>query len=358
MTPDRVDRRTLNRTLLARQWLYPRAGGTALEAIAHTVGLQAQDPKAPYVGLWSRLQSFAHDDLSTLLLERRAVRIVTLRSTVHLHTAADARPIRAWTQAATENPLRTSRKAAWAVVDRSELVAAATELLQQAPMSSTALGEALHPRWPEVDPADLHQFARAFLHLVQVPPRGVWGRSGRTTYAIADDWLGGRAPEPDPAGFVARYLAAYGPASVRDVQTWSGLTRLSEVTAGMDLRRYVDEDGVELLDVPGLDLVDGATPVPPVFIAPFDNVTLSHADRRRVIDGEARANIASRNGAIPGMVLLDGMVAATWRAEKATLQVTPFGRLSKRSAAGLTRPGRALLQFLTGEPGEVRVTAP
>ena len=353
--PDRVDRRTLNRTLLARQWLFARADATALAAIDHLVGLQAQDPKAPYTGLWSRLERFDHDDLSTLLLDRRAVRIATLRSTVHLHSAADARPLRTWVQPATENPLRTSRRAAWAVVDRDELVATATKLLQDAPMSSAALGEALHPRWPGVAPADLHQFARAFLQLVQVPPRGVWGRSGRTTYAIADDWLDGPAPAPDPAAFIGRYLAAYGPASVRDVQAWCGLTRLSEVVAGMDLRRYVDDDGVELLDVPGLDLADPGVVVPPLFVAPFDNVTLSHADRRRVIDGEARRAVASSNGMIPGMVLVDGMVAATWRVEKGTLQVTPFLRMSQRTASSLTRPGRQLLRFLNGASGEVEV---
>lgn len=355
MTPDRVDRRTLNRTLLARQWLFPRATASAAEAIGHLVGLQAQDPKAPYTGLWSRLERFAPGDLATLLLERDAVRLVTLRSTVHLHTAADARSVRAWTQSVTENALRSSRKAAWAVVDRAELVAAATAVVRRGPVESGALGRALAPRWPSVDPADLHQFARAFLALVQVPPRGVWGRSGRTTYALADDWLGGSAPDPDPAVLIGRYLRAFGPASVRDVQTWSGLTRLAEVTATMELRRYVDAGGVELLDLPHLALADPDRPVPPLFTAPFDDVTLSHADRRRVVDGQARRAIASSNGIVPGMVLVDGMVAAIWRVERGSLQVTPFGRISKRTASGFTRPGRALLRFLTGAAGDVVV---
>lgn len=354
MHADRVDRRTLNRTLLARQWLHPRAPATALDAIDQLVGLQAQDPKAPYTGLWSRLVGFEPSQLSELLWERRAVRIVTLRSTVHLHTAADARPLREWVQPATDGPMRSSRRHAWPLVDRAEFVAEVRRLLQDAPMESAALGLALHPTWPAVEPADLHQFARAFLPLVQVPPRGVWGRSGRTTYAIADDWLEGAAAAPDPARFIARYLAAFGPASVRDVQTWSGLTRLSEVTARMELRHYLDDDGVELLDV-DLPLVDPDVAVPPLFIAPFDNITLSHADRRRVIDGEARRAIASKNGMIPGMVLVDGMVAATWRVEKGSLQVTPFERMSKRVAASLTKPGRSLLEFLTGAVGEVEV---
>jgi hypothetical protein len=308
--------------------------------------------------LWSRLTSFTHADLADRLLDRSLVRVVTLRSTVHLHTAADARPVRAWTQSVTENGLRTTRKAAWPLVDRAELVAAATQLLQEAPVESGALGRALAPRWPEVDPADLHQFARAFLHLVQVPPRGVWGKSGRTTYAIADDWLVEPVAPLQPATLIERYLGAFGPASVKDVQTWSGLTRLSEVTATMDLRRYVDDDGVELLDVPGLSLVDPDVAVPPVFIAPFDNVTLSHADRRRVVDGEARRAIASSNGMVPGMVLVDGMVAAIWRVEKGTLQVTPFERVSKRTAASFTRPGRRLLEFMTGAAGDVVVVQP
>lgn len=358
MGPEVVDRRTLNRTLLARQWLHPvaPAGASVHDVLEHLVGLQAQDVTAPYVGMWSRLPSSTPAEVGDALLDRSAVRIATLRSTIHLHTAADALPVRRWTQAVTENGLRSSRAAAWPLVDRDRLVREVRRLLQDAPVLADDLGRALTAHWPQVAPVDLQMFARAFVPMVQTPPRGVWGSSGRTAYAAADDWLGGPGAAPDPAALVLRHLAAFGPASVRDVQVWCGLTRLREVTDRMDLRRYVDEDGVELLDTPDGELVDGDTPVPPLFVAPFDNLTLSHADRRRVIDGEARRIIASRNGIVPGTVLVDGFVAASWRVERGTLQVTPFGRLSRRRAAGLLRPGRQLLGMLLGErAGEVEI---
>lgn len=224
--------RALNRALLARQSLLRRQAGTALGMIEHLVGMQAQAPFPPYYGLWTRLRDFRPDELSRLLLDREVARIVVMRGTVHLVSAADALPLRALTQPIMDADLRgnTTFTPKLAGIDTDELAETVREVLSEAPLDTAALGRALARHHPHHDPKALVHAARNRLPLVQVPPRAVWGRSGRPTYATAESWLR-NAPrrEPDIDGVVLRYLAAFGPATVRDVQTWCGLTRLGEV---------------------------------------------------------------------------------------------------------------------------------
>ena len=211
---------------------------------------------------------------------------------------------------------------------------------------------------------------RVLLPVVQVPPRGIWGRSGQTTYATAHGWLGAD-PEASPALDFAelvflRYLRAFGPASVRDVQTWSGLTRLGEVAdaLGDRLRRYRDEDGVELLDPADAELADPDLPVEPVFVAPYDNLVLGHANRRRVISDDDRVAIQTKNAVIPGTFLIDGFVAGTWRVDvvkkAATMVVSPFRKLTRKAMAGLEAPARSLAEFVAdkAQTHEVSIERP
>ena len=77
--------------------------------------------------------------------------------------------------------------------------------------------------------------ARVAVPLVQVPPRGVWGNGGHAKYATLEDWTGGDLqPDPSPQQLVLRYLRAFGPATVMDVQNWSGLTKLKPVGGGKE----------------------------------------------------------------------------------------------------------------------------
>jgi hypothetical protein len=219
-------------------------------------------------------------------------------------------------------------------------------------MTFSQLGEALAGRWPDHPPAALAQGVRALVPLVQVPPRAVWGRSGQSLHTSAEHWLGqparaasgpparpARARVPRPAramvhslaGLVTRYLAAFGPATARDVAAWSGLTGLRPVLEELrpSLVTFTDEQGAELFDLPSAPRPGGEVPAPVRLVAEFDNLVLSHADRTRVVSAENLKRFYTINGIFPGSVLIDGFVAGLWRLARnkstAALTVELFG---------------------------------
>jgi hypothetical protein len=350
--------RALNRALLARQLLLERATLDPLEALGHLVGVQAQSPEPPYYALWSRLEAFDPHDLGALVHDGRAVRIALMRSTLHLVSRRDAARMRPALQTVVDATLRASYGKVLEGVDPAELVEAARALLSDGPRVSSELGRALAERWPGRSPSALANAARAWIPLVQVPPRGVWGRSGKAAHLPMDVWPG-VAPERDasPDELILRYLNAFGPAGIADIRAWSGLTGVDEVIERLRprLRSFRDELGRELFDVPDGPLPDPATPAPVRFVAPFDNLVLAHADRTRIMDETARTAIASLNGMVPGTVLLDGFVAGSWRATRSgktrSLAVEPFRRWTRTEAAAVSEEGERLLHFANdGEP--------
>ncbi|HEV7627026.1 MAG TPA: winged helix DNA-binding domain-containing protein [Streptomyces sp.] len=354
MHPATLTARTLGRALIARQLLAERARMSALEAVEHLVGLQAQAPKPPYFGLWSRLADFRAEELSALLRDRQAVRVSVMRGTVHLVSAADCLQLRALTRVLYERILRTNYRERLSGLDFAEIVEAGLAGIRQQPRTARELSVLLGERWPDHDPYALSQAARGLCDVVQIPPRGLWGRSGQPTYETIESWLGRPvSPEPTIETVLLRYLGAYGPASVMDAQTWSGLTRLSEVMEQLrpQLRVFRSESGRELFDLPEAPRPDPELPLPARFVAEYDNLILSHADRTRVIGDAARKTIASRNGQVPGTILLDGTVRGMWKAEQprkrvATLTVTPFGgRLTEDEEQALAAEGERLLRF-------------
>lgn len=348
-----LDRRTLNRTLLARQLLLERRPVAAQDAVAHLLGLQSQHPTSPYLGLWTRSADFRFDELGTLLTERKVVRIALMRSTVHLVTAADALRLRPWLQPMLDRGFRGSQWAAGSAgVDRAELIAHGREALAEQPLGPAQLRTVLGARWPAADPASLVNALRVWAPLVQVPPRGLWGASAQPSYALLDDWLGEPMAAPEPAAselaeLGRRYLKAYGPATPADMQKWCGLTGLKRVFTALDCRRYTAEDGRELYDLPDADLTDAGTEVSARFVADFDNLLLSHADRTRILADEHRTRVMTVNGIIRGTILVDGFVGGTWRFERAkgtaAVVVTPFAPLRAADRDALCGEGLRLL---------------
>ncbi|QJY48729.1 winged helix DNA-binding domain-containing protein [Pseudonocardia broussonetiae] len=344
--------RALNRATLARQLLLERADLDPVDAVAHLAGLQAQTPQTWYVGLWSRLAGFDPAAVGTALQDRRLVRVPLMRSTIHLVTAADALAWRPLVDVVIERSTTGVFGRRLAGVDRAALVDRARELTTGRPMAAAELGRALAGRFPGHDPDALAQGARMWLPMVQVPPRGVWGRSGRPLQTPLEHWLG-RAQAPVPvADLVLRYLAAFGPATVRDVQTWCGLTRLAEVVDDLPLATFRTEDGRALVDLPDAPRPDPDVPAPVRFLYDFDNLLLSHADRSRIVGtvDYRTLGFGGDSGEQPSSVLVDGVVAATWRAVRvrgaATLTVRPFRVLTPGERDAVTAEGAALLAFL------------
>ncbi|GGQ04149.1 hypothetical protein GCM10010266_29600 [Streptomyces griseomycini] len=339
--------RALNRATLARQLLLRRSPMSAEAAVAHLVGLQAQNVKPPYYALAARLDGFTPEALSRPMADRAVVRIVTLRSTLHTHTAHDCLTLRPLVQPARDRELNGFREGL-AGVDPDRLAALARELVEEEPRTMGQLREALLKEWPDADPQALSVAARCKLPLVQTTPRGLWGRSGQVTLTTAEHWLGRPAElAPAPDATVLRYLAAFGPASVKDMQTWAGLTRLRDAFERLRPRlvTFRDESGVELFDLPDAPRPDPDTPAPPRFLPEFDNLLLSHADRTRVVPPEFRGRAWQGNTA-HRTLLVDGFLAGLWRLAEDALVVEPFGRLTESQRAEVTAEGERMLRTL------------
>jgi hypothetical protein len=359
-----LDRRALNRALLARQLLLRRWKLSAAETIEGLVGLQAQEPEDPYVGLWTRLEGFRPEDLSRLIAERKAVRIGLMRATIHLVTARDCLALRPVMQPVLERAYSSSPfTGAAAGVDLEKLLAVSRALYEERPRTAKEMRALIGERWPDRDPASLVHAVRFLLPLVQVPPRGLWRASAQVTQTTAPAWLSRpleRSPSPD--GAVLRYLAAFGPATVGDVRTWSGLTGLREVIERLrpDLVTFRDEKGRELFDLPDAPRPEPDTPAPPRFLPQFDNVALSHDDRSRIIDPGHRRFLLEEGAGGYGGLLVDGFARGTWRVtedgEAATLQIRQLDRLSARDRAAVAEEGARLLSFLEdGGPHDVHI---
>ncbi|HEU5472410.1 MAG TPA: winged helix DNA-binding domain-containing protein [Actinophytocola sp.] len=362
MSPATLLPRALNRATLDRQLLLRRTAMPLLEAIEHLAGLQAQTPHTWYHGLWCRLTGFDPDALGALLTERKVVRMALMRSTIHLVTARDCLAMRPLVQPVIERSMASNFGRNLVGLDADAVDTAARALLEDRPMIFRELGRALAQRWPDRDPDSLAQAVRARVPLVQVPPRGVWGRSGRPAHTTVEHWLGrGVDPTPSIDELVLRYLAAFGPASVLDAQTWSGLTRLAEVFDRLrsGLVTFRDEGGRELFDLPGAPRPDPDTPAPPRFLYDYDNLLLSHADRSRVVTPAVHQQGYRERNVMPSLLLVDGVTRGEWRITRAggtaTLAVRPFDPLSGADGAAVAEEGARLLAFAApGDAPEVR----
>lgn len=343
--------RALGRATLARQLLLERDGGAdPVEVVDRFVGLQAQNPLDPYSALWSRLAGFDPEVLSAAVEDRRLSRIVTLRGTIHLVTAADALRLRALVQPVLEDELRrhSQYKDVVAGLDLDAIVGWGRPLLAE-PRTIPQLRTEVQARLPGVEPGAVTLVLRNRIPLVQVPPRGLWGRTKQVTLCDAAAWHG--APVEDTFAaedLFLRYLAAFGPATVADAATWSRLTGLRAVFDGLRprLRSFRDERGRELLDVEDGPRPDPDTPAPVRFLPEYDNVLLSHKDRTR-FHRPGAAPLPYPTVAPRGTALVDGTVAAVWWLTDATLTVHHHP-LSKHDRTTLEAEATAYAHFLPG----------
>jgi hypothetical protein len=357
--PDRIlTLRELNRATLARQMLLERAALPVPAVIERLVGLQAQSPVAPYIGLWARLVDFRRDDLAASIEDHTVVKATTMRATLHLITAEDYLRFRATLQPMLTYAGRSiAKRRGGNAIDVPALLALAQAFIAEKPRTFEEISAMLAERLPDYDIGALRYTVRTHLPLVQTPTDARWSYPGNPQFALAEAWLGRPIlPETDLKALVFRYLAAFGPATAQDVQTWSGFPKLKEAIAAFksELRICRDERGRELLDLPDAPLPDPDTPAPVRFLPEYDNLLLSHQNRTRVISEKYHAHVFLAGLRVAAMILVDGFVAGAWKIEKAkgtaTLMITPFGPLTPAVRAVLVEEGERLVRFVEVDP--------
>lgn len=331
--------------------------------MARLAGLQAQEPKPPFTGLWSRLEGFRRDDLIAALEARTVVRATLMRGTLHLLGADDYASFRPGLQPVMERALKVLGKRA-AGLDVALVVRAARALLLERPRPFDELRRLLREQFPGVDDRALGYAVRTHLPLAMVPCGARWGFPASAAFALAESWLGRPIATAGPVEqLVLRYLAAFGPASAADAQTWSGLQGLAAVleTLRPQLRVFRGESGRrELFDLPDAPRPAGDVPAPARFVPEFDNLVLAHADRTRLIDEQHRGRLVTKNLRVRAVFLWDGMVAGTWEVTRsrgaATLVATPFHPLPAEAVQQLTSEALALLRFAEDDAEGVLVS--
>jgi hypothetical protein len=339
--------RALNRALLARQLLLERERRPVVATVEHLVGVQAQTPTDPYFGLNARLEAFDPAELVTALTDKRVARMSLQRSTIHLATAEDCVAMRPVVQVVHDRALQGNFGRHVEGLDLDEVAAAGRELLEDGPLVFSELGRRLAERWPGREPLALAMVVRTRVALVQPPPRGLWGASGRALHSPLESWL--QRPLGPPIALedmVLRYLAAFGPATPTDAQIWCGLTRLRYVFERLRPRlvTFRDERGAELFDLPDAPRPDADTPAPPRFLPEFDNVLLSHADRTRIAPPGIGERIYQQHGHWYPL-LVDGFLAGTWKLRKDGLAIELANPLTADQEAAVREEAAQLLAF-------------
>lgn len=353
--------RELNRATLARQLLLERASLAPLDAIKRLVALQGQVSNAPYIGLWTRLHAFRRADLTTLLEQRQVVRASSLRITLHLLAAEDYLRIHPLLQPTLSRNLRLFARRTHGF-DMERFSAFMRAYIQEQPRTAVELRAEMEELYPAMGQQQLSDAVRMHLALIQTLPAGTWGFTGRPAHIEATTWLG--RPLADAEGglhhLVLRYLAAFGPASVMDMQTWSGLTRLQLAVEALrpELRAFRDEQGRELFDLPDAPRPPADAPAPVRFLPEFDNLIFGYDDRRRVLADEYRPLLFVRNAVITTF-LIDGFVQGTWKIKRsgasATLLIQPFEPLADPARNALLEEGERLMCWVTDGSGPFEI---
>lgn len=348
--------RQLNRATLARQMLLARHRMPALRAFERLVGVQAQWPRPPFIALWSRLTDFRADELTGLLHRREVVRATLMRATIHLMTAADYLRFRSTLQAALSRGAESLLGDRLAGAEMDRMLAVAREFFTKESRTFAELRAFLLTLDPAMDERAVAYAVRTHLPLVQVPTDAQWGHPATADFADAEAWLGKPVPQSiDRLGeLVIRYLAALGPSTVADMQSWLGVPKLAPVVERLEeqLVRVRDERGKEHFDVPDAPRPPAETVAPVRFLPEFDNVLVARSDERFLARKHRPLVFLSALRVRP-TVLVDGFVAAAWGIARAkgtaTLTVEPFARLQKRDREEVGAEAERLLEFTDGD---------
>ncbi len=356
---EKLSLKALSRATLDRQMLLSRQRVKPLKVVERLVGMQAQEARPPFIGMWTRLERFAAADLIKLFHSRKVVRATSLRGTLHLMTVKDYIALRGAIQPALSAGMKSILGKRAVAMDLSRVVKDAAAFFRKSHATFKSLRDHLDKLHKTIDARSMGYAVRTHLPIVQVPTDDTWGFPNHCDFALAESWL---AEEIDMTAsdkatelLVKRYLAAFGPATAADARIWSGLSGLNDVFERLrpKLKVFVDEKERELFDLPRAPRPAGDTPAPVRLLPEFDNLILSHADRSRVISDEHRQRVVSKNLRVFATFLVDGFAAGTWKIEssKSTAKVTltPFRHVPKQAKGELREECKQLAAFV--EPG-------
>jgi hypothetical protein len=347
VTPRTLRTRELNRAVLARQLLLERSAVSPTEAVERVAGLQTQYAPSGYIGLWSRLRGFKRADLTRALEDRRVVQGTLMRATIHMVSARDYPLLAAAVRRGRREWWIRTQGRALDGVDLDRVADRVRALLADGPVRQSELFERLAA---DGLPRSAATSAGMLLDIVRVPPSGTWDRRRADLYGLADDWVSAQsATEPEGLAHAARrYLGAFGPALPGDLAGWAGLpiSILKPALAELELRRFRDEHGRELIDLPDGVLPDAGAPAPVRFLGTWEAVLLVHARRSQVLPEHHRPRIfATRTPHSFPTFLVDGAVAGTWRYDEGRVQLEPFEPLSRRVRPELEEEADRLAAF-------------
>ena len=335
--------RELNRATLARQLLLERRRLSPTAVVERLVGMQAQWPQAPYVGIWTRTTGFRRDALERELARGKVVKATVIRQTLHLLTPRDYALLCA-ARSETNFPENTAQAKRFAPAFRA--LAAAGPVTTKEAVEQLGREHGLTGR----DAGRAWRAARIRAHLVHHHESSLWEPQADGRF-IALNEPEQHDPTEARAEILRRYLAAFGPASLRDINAWSML-HVPELKRALErlepLRRFRDEQGRELFDVARAPLPDPETPAPVRFLPKWDNVLLAWADRTRILPEQYRRRVIAMNGDVAQTFLVDGFVAGTWSVEDGRVLAEPFGPLPRAVRVELEEESRRLEAFHAG----------
>jgi len=340
--------------------LLERAPADPADAVERLGGLQAQEAKPPFIGLWTRLRDFRREQLHAALHDRTLVRATMMRATLHLVSAADYAALRDTLQPVLSAAMSAALRGRDDGLDVERLVPVARGLLEVRPRTFGELRPLLVEAFPGVDERALGYAVRMNIPLAMVPSDERWSFPGDAPFAPAEPWLNARLAGEDREALVRRHLGAFGPATATDVQTWSGLQGIASVIDGMrDELEEFKHGRRTLFDLPGAPRPDEDVPAPPRLLPEFDSLLLAHKDRTRVITDEQRKSLATKNLRVKATFLVDGFAAGSWsmtrKRDTATLTIAAFERLPRAVADELAAEAEVLLRFVEEDAAKHRV---
>lgn len=348
--------RELNRTTLSRQLLLERTASSIPETVGRLVGLQAQLASAPYVGLWTRIHNFGRDALARLIEDHTIIKATLMRATLHLFTAEDYLLLHGAVQPALDAAQTSIAKRRDGDVDVAKVLAMAKAYIGETPHTFAEISAYFTEQMPQFDIGAIRYTIRTQLPLVQVPVSSGWSYPGNPQFTLAEGWLGKPIPtENHFRTLVLRYLAAFGPATVTDLQKWSGIPKLKAAVEKLkhELVTYRDETKRELFDLPELPIIDADTPASIRFLPEFDNILLAYDKRTRIIANEYKSKVYLPGLRVAATLLIDGFVGGVWRMSTkkkiTTLEIEPFHKLSKTNYDVLIEEAEKLVRFVEPE---------